>query len=347
MTRFVSAMMFLVTAVARCDSGDPPPPDQFASKENLVTEGAQRLIDSGLEYLAEHQRPDGSYGSEQYAGNIAVTSLVGLAFLSSGSTPQEGPYREHLARITDYIVAHTSASGFVIYQNATTHGPMYDHGFGTLYLAEIYGMTDRADVREKLKKAVNLIIYTQNDEGGWRYVPQRVPEADISVTICQMMALRAARNAGIAVPRSTVDRCTKYVKDLQNPDGGFRYQMRGVGESGFPRSAAGVVALFNAGISEGPEVERAIEYVLKFQPNRQRGQESHYFYGHYYAALAMYQAGGDRWTEWYSAIRDDLIARSRATDGRWTSSGVCDEYGTAMALIILQMPNNYLPIFQR
>jgi hypothetical protein len=337
---------WFTVSIARGDSGDAPPPDQFAPATELISPAARQLIDRGLLYLSEKQRPDGSFGSGQWAGNIAVSALAGLAFLSSGSTPEEGPYSGQLSRIVDYVLSNTSASGFVVYQQATSHGPMYDHGFGTLFLAEIYGMTDRQDVREKLKKAVNLIVYTQNDQGGWRYEPRRVPDADISVTICQIMALRAARNAGIAVPRGTVDRCTQYVKQSQNPDGGFRY-MLDPGQSGFPRSAAGVVALHNAGIYEGGEIDRGVEYLLKFNPARQRGQESHYFYGHYYAALAMYQAGGRMWNDWYMAIRDDLISRARASEGSWMSSGVCPEYGTAMALIILQMPNNYLPIFQR
>lgn len=333
---------FVLVLAGACAAG----PAVDAGKDELLDPPTQKLIDRGLDYLGRRQRPDGSYGSGQWAGNIAVTSLVGLAFLSSGSTPTEGPYSEQLERIVEYVLANTSASGFVVVQSATSHGPMYDHGFGTLFLAEVYGMSERPDVREKLKKAIHLIVYTQNNEGGWRYLPQKVDEADISVTICQIMALRAARNAGIAVPRSTVDRCTDYVKRSQNPDGGFRY-MISTGQSGFPRSAAGVVALYSAGIYEGPEIEHGLEYLQKYVPGRQRSQESHYFYGHYYAAQAMYQAGGKTWSEWYRAVRDDLVARARTSEGSWMSSGVCPEYGTAMALIILQMPNNYLPIFQR
>ncbi len=75
-------------------------------------------------------------------------------------------------------------------------------------------------------KAVRLIVDTQNDEGGWRYQPER-READISVTICQVMALRAARNAGVYVSNETIDRCTAYVKQCQNSDGGFAYMLPG------------------------------------------------------------------------------------------------------------------------
>ena len=73
---------------------------------------------------------------------------------------------------------------------------MYGHGFATLFLAEVYGMTPRPDVRETLRKAVRLIVQTQNQEGGWRYHPVR-NDAALSVTSCQIMALRAARTTGV------------------------------------------------------------------------------------------------------------------------------------------------------
>ena len=221
---------------------------------------------------------------------------------------------------------------------------MYGHGFATLFLAEVYGMWPDSRVREKLVRAVRLIVNTQNDEGGWRYQPER-READISVTICQVMALRAARNAGIYVPNETIDRCTSYVKQCQNPDGGFAYMLPG-GESAFPRTAAGVVALYSAGIYEGDEVSRGLEYLARHKPTRNAiGMENHFFYGHYYAVQAMWHAGGDLWRDWYPAIRDVLLAR-RSKDGSWFDQ-ICPEYGTAMACLILQMPDNYLPIFQR
>ena len=136
---------------------------------------------------------------------------------------------------------------------------MYSHGFGTLFLAEAYGMTHRPEIREKLRKAVQLIIDTQNNEGGWRYQPVK-NDADLSVTICQINALRAARNAGLYVPKETVDACINYVKQSQNPDGGFRYMLSG-GASAFPRSAAGVVALQSAGEYDSKEIRDGLAYL--------------------------------------------------------------------------------------
>lgn len=319
-----------------------PSPELTAAE--FMTQPTRRAVERGLEYLASRQHEDGSFGSGGYSRNVAVCALAGLAFMSAGSTPGRGPYGLEVERCLDFVLEHTEDSGFITVEGAASHGPMYGHGFATMFLAEVYGMTQRRDVREKLSKAISLIIQTQNDDGGWRYQPQR-RDADISVTICQVMALRAARNAGLHVPHETIDRCIDYVKRSQNADGGFMYMIQG-GASAFPRSAAGVVALYSAGIYEGPEIEKGIEYLMQHLP---RGdafkRESHYFYGHYYAVQAMWHAGGDHWSRWYPAIRDELVAQQHG-DGSWVDA-ICPEYGTSMAAIILQMPNNLLPIFQR
>jgi prenyltransferase beta subunit len=227
---------------------------------------------------------------------------------------------------------------------------MYGHGFAALFLGEIYGMNQQDDrVRDALVRAVQLIVSSQNDEGGWRYNP--VPDdADVSVTICQVMALRSARNAGIKVPKSTIDDATRYVRACQNADGGFRY-MKDLGGSAWPRTAAGVASLFYAGVYEDQSIERGLDYLKQNAFPRGGGgftggfSQPHYFYGHYYAVQAMYLAGGDRWRTWWPAIRDELLAKQNP-DGSW-SDPQGDAYGTAMALIVLQMPKRYLPIFQR
>ncbi len=310
----------------------------------LVTPETDQAIHKGLEWLAGQQNGDGSFGSGAYRGNIAVTSLAALAFMGSGSTPGRGPYGAHIDRALVYVMDNTSPSGFISVANATTHGPMYSHGFGCLFLAEAYGMTHRAEIREKLEKAVRLIVDTQNGEGGWRYQPVR-NDADLSVTICQINALRAARNAGIFVPKETVEGCIRYVKQAQNPDGGFKYMLQG-GGSAFPRSAAGIVALQSAGLYQTDEIEKGVEYLKNFMPEIKFGPRySHYFYGHYYAAQAFWIRGGDDWNSWYEAIRDELLGK-QSDQGYWSDS-IGNEYGTAMALIILQVPNNFLPIFQR
>lgn len=310
---------------------------------------ADQAIQRGLDYLASQQNDDGSYGGG-YGQNVAVVGLSGIAFLANGSTPERGPYARNLERCLNYLLSNTQPSGFITVGGATSQGPMYGHGFATLFLAEAYGMSPRDDLRDKLVAAVNLIVTTQNDEGGWRYQP-RPDDADLSVTICQIMALRAARNAGVYVPADTVEKCTNYVRKCQNPDGGFRYMLNQRG-SVFPRSAAGVVALYSAGVYEGPEIERGLAYLERHRAGRDAGmrgvgrRSGHFYYGQYYGVQAMWQAGGERWAQWYPAIRDDLLAHQQP-DGRWDDSNIGSVYSTSMSCIILQIPNDLLPIFQR
>src|SRR5947209_5391878 len=222
----------------------------------MMTPETDRAIAAALAWLARTPNADGSFGSGTYRGNIAVTSVAALAFMASGSSPGRGPYGAPIDKALAYVMDNTSPSGFIAVAGSATHGPMYSHGFGTLFLAEAYGMTHRPEIREKLQKAVQLIIDTQNNEGGWRYQPVR-HDADLSVTICQINALRAARNAGLFVPKETVENCIHYVKQSQNPDGGFRYMLTG-GASAFPRSAAGVVALYSAAIYDSKEVDAGV-----------------------------------------------------------------------------------------
>ena len=339
-THGVLGCAFLLAAsAAAAEKADPE-----KSAATMITVAAQRSVEKGLAWLASRQNDDGTLGTGNYRGSVAICGLAGMAFLSGGSTPGRGPYGGQINRAVDYLLANAQQSGFIAESSPSTYGPMYGHGFATLFLAECYGMSPRAELREKLAAAVRLIVNCQNKEGGWRYYAKR-DDADISVTVCQVMALRAARNAGIFVRNETVDQATDYIKRCQNADGGFMYMLSAGGESAFPRSAAALVGLHSAGIYQGAEIAKGLDYLMQFLPAEGAAHREYYEYGHYYAVQAMWQAGGDRWARWYPAIRDELIARQQA-DGPWTSA-YGPEFGTAMCLMVLQMPENQLPIFQR
>ena len=327
--------------------GESPSSRSFESRGNeFVTAETQKAIDRGLVFLANRQHDDGWYLANNYKRNVAVTALAGMSFLSAGHVPGRGPYGKKVDKSVEYILSCVSPSGFIKRDDSPEHGPMYGHGFATLFLAEVYGMSPNPEIRESLKAATQLIVNSQNKEGGWRYKPDG-RDADVSVTVCQMMALRAARNCGIAVPKTTVDNCVEYVRKCQNADGGFRYRLGDRPMSEFPRSAAGVVVLYNAGVTDGRDLERGLAYLVRFPPRGEMQQHNpHYFYGQYYAAQAMWHAGEDNWRQWYPAVRDELLLR-QGPDGGWTDVQINDVYGTAMSCLILQMPNNLLPIFQR
>lgn len=313
------------------------------SADELITPATQQAIDAGLRFLANRQidrgNDKGAFGTSGFEGSVGICGLGGLAFMSEGSTPGIGRFGKQVDACCDFLVKSTSPSGYIA-RSANEVGNMYGHGFAMLCMTQAYGMSRRQDLGEKLRLAVKLTLSAQNEAGGWRYQP-RPSDADLSVSVCQVMGLRAARDAGINVPDKSRDACIEYVKKSQNDDGGFRYTLNG-GHTTFALTGAGLVSLFSAGIYDGPQIEKGLRYLKR---NRDRAESHYFFYGHYYAVQAMWHAGGEWWNDWYPFIRDMLLKQQQA-NGSWNSP-YSDEFGTAMACIILQMPNDRLPIFAR
>ncbi|MCW5764763.1 MAG: terpene cyclase/mutase family protein [Phycisphaeraceae bacterium] len=335
--------------------GAAPTPRTDAGAQNRPMDGEitpelDAAVTKGLKALASLQNADGSFGSGRYSRNVAVTSLACLAFMADGHLPGRGEYGGVVLKGLEYVLSCCTETGLIA--GDSTNGPMYGHGFATLFLGELYGMTQAGGetplaerTHEALVRACRLIERSQNEEGGWRYNP--VPyDADTSVTICQIMGLRAARNAGIEVPKSVIDRAVEYIRKCQNPDGGFKYQSD-TGVSAWPRSAASVATLYYAGIYRDNAIDKGLDYLVRSaMPESVGRSEAHYFYGMYYTAQTMYLAGGRHWAAWWPAARRELLNRQGA-GGTWSDPSVGPAYGTAMALIVLQMPKRYLPIFQK
>jgi len=309
--------------------------------EYLGSAKTEAAVRRSLKYLADTQGADGAWGASGYQPDVGIAGLCALAFMAAGHQPDRGPYGQALRRAADYLAKHSQRTGLIFNPQGAAGPPMYGHGFATLALAEMYGMTRRTDLRDRLENAVALILRTQNQEGGWRYQP-RVADADISVVICQIMALRAAANAGIRVPRETTARAIEYVKRCaNNADGGFSY-MPTNHASGQARTGAGVLALIVMGERNSEECQRGLEYLMNRPPGNRDG---HVFYALYYGTQAMYQAGGRYHRFWYPRTADYLLSTQRP-DGSWYD-GPGPAYATAMGVLALQVPAALLPIYQK
>ena len=343
---------------------DEPAAPRSDTGAEFITPDTQSAIDRGLALLAQSQGADGSFGDRIGGATAGITGLSGLALLGAGHQPGRGKFGKNVSRVVDYVTGLVAGTnpGFLSDNQfgriSNQPSAMYSHGFASLFLAEVCGMLPEAQrqkrVRAVLEKATAFGVSAQNTEGGWRYEPN-APFADVSVTVAMMMGLRAARNAGVFVRKDVVRRGAKYIRECQVADGGFSY-FKGTGPSAFARSAAAVVGLYSASIPEDEKannaaIERGLRYLQQFTPNRQFNQRelppAHYYYGQYYAALAMWSAGGDYWRTWFPAIRDELLGRARANGGTWSDHFHGTSYATAMSLIVLQLPNNYLPILQK
>ena len=309
-----------------------------AADDVAIDAQTRKGIDSALAYLAAKQERSGSWGSQ----NTAVTAFALMAFLANGHVPGQGPYGEEVSRGVKFLTTIARDDGYLA---GAGGGNMYSHGMATLCLSQVFGMTNNEEVRSVLKRAVSLIVKCQNREGGWRYEP--VPrDADISATIMQVMALRGAKDSGLDVPDATIKRAVAYINRCQSGGGGYRYQPFG-GEAGYARTAAGVCVLQLAGEYDAKPIQRAADW-LDTHPF----DSNHFWYGHYYAAHAYHQLGGKRWARYYARMRT-LLLSTQGRGGEWDlpSEGGAGAgrvaYQTAIGVLVLSVPADLLPIYQR
>jgi hypothetical protein len=312
-------------------------------------------INMALQFIASRQRADGSFtgGMGQTSGIVAAAVL---SWMAAGNLPGEGQYGKQVAKGIDYILSCAQPSG-LLFKGRDDQHVMYHHGLATIALAEIWGHTRDKRIYDKLKNAVELIIRTQNEKGGWRYQP-KVADDDLSVTVMIVLGLRAAKDAGIAVPKETIDRAISYVERCRtekDKDGlaGFAYQP-GQGKK-WSTTAAGVMSLMLCGNYKANALKDGLEYLVK---TREKKEDKEWFvYGHYYGAQAMYQAGsqGEKfrnyWVKWYPDLAQQII-KSQKTNGNERGQYTVDNrdynvWGTSMCVLILGIPYRYLPIYQR
>jgi squalene cyclase len=303
-------------------------------------------IDRGLEFLARTQNRDGSWRTNGGGGGypVAMTGLAGMAVLCSGSTPTRGKYWRQLRRATEFLLGTQQSNGLF---NVPDEGQsMYGHGFATLFLSQVHGMEEDQRHQERLhaalSRAVRLIASAQSRAGGWNYTPNSGDEG--SVTVTQMQALRACRNAGIAVPIDVVKRGVQYIAKSANPDGGISYRI-GMSGSRPAITAAAVAVLYSAGRYDDPMAVKALAYAKRMLPVGDGGQ-GHAYYAHLYLAQALYYDGGKDWEVYYQRMTRWLL-KHQQTDGSWMGDGVGTTYGTAIALIVMQLPYAMVPIYQR
>ncbi len=309
----------------------------------------EAAIKKGLSWLAKNQARDGSWGSQGSSGSyrMAMTGLAGLAFLTAGHSPARGVHARTINKALQFVLKNQQRDGLIT--SSTEGQSMYGHGFAMTLLSQAYGMDPRGELSNKIKacltKAVKLTARAQSSLGGWYYSPNSGSDEG-SVTITQVQALRGCANVGIEVPDRVMKQALSYMHKAQNSDGGIRYSARGGGSSSPALSAAGAELLLMAGEYDSPGTKKVIEY-LKRNLKVNAVRSYHRFYTSYYGAMAMLQIGGSHGHQFYTALRKDLLT-SQGGNGAWSGSGsIGPAYSTAMAVTVLAIPYNYLPLYQK
>lgn len=344
----------------------------------LRQDRVDEAVSKGVAFILSQQAPEGSFVDRERGNQhqTVMTALGLLALASVGHLPTDPTLEgEAMRKAIDFLCRDDRQASNGYFGN-TDGSRMYGHGITTLALCEMLGMgvnrnQDRL-IRERATRAIELILRSQRVpkhsvryEGGWRYTPDS-GDADLSVTVWQTMALRSARNAGLAVPKEAIDKAVQYLKnsyasgrDAQglptNLRTGFAYQPGGNAE--YATTAAGLLALQVCGEYEALEVRGATEWLLEMLnggPGRRQRQldygQKWFFYGTYYFAQGMQKRGGEHARQARQFTEQILLANQQG-DGSWISAdgqerGAGRIYSTALAILSLSIKHHYLPIYQ-
>ena len=323
-----------------------------------ATTNAVEMTAKALDYIRRSQQADGSWGDKQWPQNVGVTALCCLALESEGSMPRQGPSGLQLARGLEFLLDSCKDDGQIVGRDVYVHGPMYDHSWATLCLLQSYGnMPWRRDMRDKISRAVQLLLKYQHVDGGWRYKMMREGHSDTLVTLNVLYALRLAVRSGFSVPADTVDRGVAFIKAQALKDEGRysgEWQYLPGGQTGSPTVAAcGAIALFMAAKDpadfKDPRIAATID-MLDAHHKRQTVADlletPYLHYGSFYVSQAMYHAGNRYWHPYYRKMLE-VYAASQMADGQFEDQMGNSVYPTAAAAIVLQAPRGYLPLYLR
>jgi hypothetical protein len=216
--------------------------------ENMVWENpfkkdkVDQAIEKGIQFILKKQEDDGSINDK--GKKTAMTALSLMSMAAVGHQPiHPNEFGRAMQNALNFILLDENQDEQGYFGNKDG-GRMYGHGIVTLMLSEMLGMginkeTDKK-IRDQCQDAIDLILRSQKvkknpaQQGGWRYSPD-ARDADLSVSVWQLMALRSAKNSGLDVPSSAISNAVSYLersyksKLLSNGDpaekkSGFAYQ---------------------------------------------------------------------------------------------------------------------------
>jgi len=318
-------------------------------KRNAVARGGgsrktESAVDWALQWLAEHQEPDGHWDNVKYGGgaenrrggklggdqgDVAVTSLAALAFLGAGNSTKFGKYKTNVHRAVYWLKSKQNEDGSI---GATDAKKGYSWGIALMAMSEAYGMSNDAELKRVAQRCVDWAVKAQCPAGGWNYTPHSTRN-DTSVTGWWIMGLKSAKVAGLNIPYEVLEKALKYIQHATtDPAGDKGYggtcrvsydsntenveQVKRGGGS-MRLTAVGLTCLqFLGRPRTDPQVIGCANQVMADgmpDANAPIGTNdapnAYDFYRWYYAALGLFQMGvkGEYWRKWNDPMKTALL----------------------------------------
>lgn len=171
-------------------------------------------VRAGLEWLKDHQNPEGFWSAAEFAEDttrtgadrsanddggdqemdVYVTGLALLAFAGSGYDHKDGDYRATVRSGLLYLRKIQDADGF--FGDKQNNEAFLAHAAATAALAELYGLSGDLVLKPIIDSACTLIALAQHPDSGWSE-ELLGNEPDLLNTTWALFALKAAETAGV------------------------------------------------------------------------------------------------------------------------------------------------------
>ena len=315
------------------------------------SESSESAVEKALTYLANLQEEDGRWDIGKSGGqaghDIAATAFSLLAFYGRGERhDKQCKYQKNVRLGLEWMLNQQIESSGDLRGNSPQNNAMYDHGIAALALVEAYGVTKDSALKPKAQAAIDFIVESQHEEGGWRYRPKE--RGDLSVTGWMVMALASAKMSGLAIPQSTFDGVDNFLEIISGGKDGGSYgytDSPGKGKSG--RMAMNAAGFFCAQLSgASSNAAKAFESALIID---NAGFQLNDIYYVYYGTLAAYQHQGPVWKKWLEKMQTEFL-NSQEPDGSWpVGGGHGGQMGkvivTALVALCLEAHYRYTPLY--
>lgn len=357
--KYAALVAVLIMAGSSSAKSFAPP----ALPDDEMTDRQKRSIEKATGWLLQAQNRDGSWGLERSSGgDVTCTALAGLALMTAGNTERNGPDArsvEALRNASAYLMERARKARNDIVSGSVTLiqnklGTKVHNFFAVIFLTQVYGMRpswlekeNLEEMREVLGNLTTIIATSQEPDGSWH----KNTFGSLKATCMAWLALRAASSAGIEIKKAAVDKTVEFIKKQYNA--GTKLFDRGNQMGGYQAiyaTASSIRVLYGMGYSKSPEATGAADSFLKYVRGGQMGGQYLTVEGEDYLSAAMMTQAlirepGQRWTQWFNYVRDELIRRQNG-DGSWTSTACISgrTFPTSCALLALQAPYRMLPL---
>jgi hypothetical protein len=315
------------------------------------SEPSESAVEKALAYLANLQEEDGRWDIGKSGGqadhDVAATSFSLLAFYGRGERhDKECKYQAKVKLGLDWLLGQQNAASGDLRGNSPKNNAMYDHGIAALALVEAYGVTKDSELKLKAQAAIDFIVESQHEEGGWRYKPKE--RGDLSVTGWMVMALASAKMSGLAITQSTLDGVENFLEIISGGKDGGSYgytDSPGKGNSG--KNAMNAAGFFCAQLNgASSNAAKAFESSLIID---KAGFQMNDIYYVYYGTLAAYQHQGPVWRKWLAKMHSEFL-KTQEPEGSWpVGGGHGGQMGkvivTALVALCLEAQYRYTPLY--